>query len=645
MAQSPDIILLFAESVSQVDSLYAGWLVDLFPQYDRAARQGMVMTNFISNGCTSDASHVAVLQGVNPWMHEWVIGETIYRAYTWLVDPLAVFARAQWFHPSFYSTAPLDFLDQEGFLRRMWFDDIVGPDAFPEWPTYTFDAQPDTVLFDKILADLPSRVANDDPQLLVAQTISTHLPFNTPYGNTWEDVARYADDAFGNFYDGLVSQWFFDHGILIVVGDHRKMTPVTKKELDMRGRSAAGRVVWFAVGTWIVSGQIFSSLIQHTDIHFAIKQLIAQDDIVTPPFWSSLWTPSIARDLAVRFCSFVERDYVINRRHDIPARQKDVAMNDLTNFIADYERFQGGERKGGWKSFVLTVSLSWLMQTWSIAPWPRREPWVLRESEKRSRSRLNVIDNHQMVDLAWHGLSGVVLVWHGGAPDYEPYNSFAWFAKAVDQGADAIEFDVSFTSDFVPIIAHGPDIWSPACRGLQIRNTLWEKIRTDCLLSNGEQIMDLETMLRQTRDFVPRYILEIKTERGQNGIRQAQIVINIIRALGMQDVITVIAYDPQARWYIGTVWDIRPAWDTFDTNDIDLIHSGTRYEYFMTPFQNRSSDLLSLVQRKGMRAMTYTPKTDEELLRARRVGVREFMVDDIPWAIEVIRAEQASMQQ
>lgn len=42
--------------------------------------------------------------------------------------------------------------------------------------------------------------------------------------------------------------------------------------------------------------------------------------------------------------------------------------------------------------------------------------------------------------------------------------------------------------------------------------------------------------------------------------------------------------------------------------------------------------------------MTYTPKTEEELLRAWRVGVREFMVDDIPWAIEVIRTAQVSPQ-
>lgn len=62
------------------------------------------------------------------------------------------------------------------------------------------------MLFDKILADLPTRVGEDAPQFLVAQTISTHLPFNTPYGTTREDVARYADDAFGKFYDGLVAQ-------------------------------------------------------------------------------------------------------------------------------------------------------------------------------------------------------------------------------------------------------------------------------------------------------------------------------------------------------------------------------------------------------------------------------------------------------
>jgi hypothetical protein len=62
------------------------------------------------------------------------------------------------------------------------------------------------VLFDKILADLPSLMDDDTSHFLVAQTISTHLPFNTPYGTTREDVARYADDAFGKFYDGLVAQ-------------------------------------------------------------------------------------------------------------------------------------------------------------------------------------------------------------------------------------------------------------------------------------------------------------------------------------------------------------------------------------------------------------------------------------------------------
>jgi hypothetical protein len=41
----------------------------------------------------------------------------------------------------------------------------------------------------------------------------------------------------------------------------------------------------------------------------------------------------------------------------------------------------------------------------------------------------------------------------------------------------------------------------------------WETIKTQCPLANEETIMDLETMLQETRDFVPYYFLEIKTEK------------------------------------------------------------------------------------------------------------------------------------
>jgi glycerophosphoryl diester phosphodiesterase len=157
--------------------------------------------------------------------------------------------------------------------------------------------------------------------------------------------------------------------------------------------------------------------------------------------------------------------------------------------------------------------------------------------------------------------------------------------------------------------------------------------------------MDLETMLQETRDFVPYYFLEIKTEKWQNGIRQAQIVINTIRKLGMQNKITIITYDSESRWYIGTVNDIDAWRDTFDVRDIDNVHSWTRYGYFMSPFQNWTKDLVQTVTAKKMKTITYTPKTTWELLWAYREWVKWFMVDDIPRAISVLQKEQKKDQQ
>jgi hypothetical protein len=91
----------------------------------------------------------------------------------------------------------------------------------------------------------------------------------------------------------------------------------------------------------VQSGQIFSPLIQHNDIHYSIKQLIASGDFLAPPFWTSLWTPEIIqRDMAIRYCSFVERDYVISRRPDISGRQQEILSDKLYKYISDFERYQ-----------------------------------------------------------------------------------------------------------------------------------------------------------------------------------------------------------------------------------------------------------------------------------------------------------------
>jgi len=57
-----DVILVFAESFSTVDSKRAGGMYDNFPLFDKMQAEGVMFNNFMANGCTSETAHIALLQ-------------------------------------------------------------------------------------------------------------------------------------------------------------------------------------------------------------------------------------------------------------------------------------------------------------------------------------------------------------------------------------------------------------------------------------------------------------------------------------------------------------------------------------------------------------------------------------------------------
>lgn|GEM_PF-1776527 len=118
------------------------------------------------------------------------------------------------------------------------------------------------------------------------------------------------------------------------------MAPVQKEEIIQRGRSAQGRIVGAVIGK-DVEPSLFSPLLQHNDIHYSIKQLIGTGDVLTPPFWSSLWDASIQRPAAVRYCGYLERDYVVSYADD--SLDNNSVLQKLYAYISSFEIFQQGD--------------------------------------------------------------------------------------------------------------------------------------------------------------------------------------------------------------------------------------------------------------------------------------------------------------
>jgi hypothetical protein len=75
-SQSPDVMVVFLESISAADSIHYRSGATLIPKFDAIAAEGMVMTQMIANGCTSDASHLSLLFGDLPY--DYVSGRGFY---------------------------------------------------------------------------------------------------------------------------------------------------------------------------------------------------------------------------------------------------------------------------------------------------------------------------------------------------------------------------------------------------------------------------------------------------------------------------------------------------------------------------------------------------------------------------------------
>ncbi len=92
---------------------------------------------------------------------------------------------------------------------------------------------------------------------------------------------------------------------------------------------------------------------------------------------------------------------------------------------------------------------------------------------KRSRSSRRLVNDrrrhepgHPLVDLRARPI-----IAHRGASRAAPENTLVAFALALEQGADALEFDVRVTADGVPVVIHDPTLERTTDRRLEVRAT------------------------------------------------------------------------------------------------------------------------------------------------------------------------------
>ncbi|HNR91996.1 MAG TPA: LTA synthase family protein, partial [Dokdonella sp.] len=273
----PDVLLLMVESLSAHHSALLGGS-GFTPQLDAIARANTWFEAFHANGFTTDHGLIALMDGRVPVP---AVGRylSLY-PFTGFGDPehsVGGVLGAHGYQTAFFTSGNLGFLEKQPWLKSLHLSHFEGAESpfYEGKPRGIFDAATDEVLYQRVIQWLDNERDRTRPLFAAVLTVETHPPFLDRASGKLDEAAlfRRADAAIGDFYRTLQARGFFDNGILLIVGDHRSMTTVTREEWERYGDSALARVPMVVVGPSGLPKGAIAGAFQQVDLLPSLAQL------------------------------------------------------------------------------------------------------------------------------------------------------------------------------------------------------------------------------------------------------------------------------------------------------------------------------------------------------------------------------------
>ena len=265
----PNIILLVVESLSSINSNSMSGMPGLLDGFDELAEEGVLFKNFFANHQASEGGLIALLGGFPP-MHFPTATPYMFDEFAIQASVIAEYQKQGYF-AEFLTNADLNFIGLDRFLNGLGLDRSRGRDdvvAMRLAPRVVQDAPSDAYLYRETLKTVKHLTDANQPFLLTIASTSTHLPYTHPEGgpDTPEAVWEWSMQQLKVFYARLYEAGFFEHGILLITGDHRQMRPLTDVEIDHYGDSARARVPLLVIGKGYPAGGIDDRFFQQSDL-------------------------------------------------------------------------------------------------------------------------------------------------------------------------------------------------------------------------------------------------------------------------------------------------------------------------------------------------------------------------------------------
>lgn len=263
-----NVILVIVESWSSWHSKAFGGFHDWTPALDAAADKGLKFANFHSIGYATVNGLIGILGGQDIWSPFLpFLKRSPFHSMWGIEDTLPRVFRNMGYEVAFLTTGPLDLYRKGEWMEDIGFSYVEGGEHrfYAGEKLYAFRSPSDAALYRRSLEWIQ---ASKQPYFLVLETVTTHQPYIDPDTGerSLEKAMKFADRSFGEFLDSLEQSGFFDNGLLLVVSDHRSMTPIPWGEMERFGPSALSRIPAFFLGPGIEPGSIDERIFSQGDL-------------------------------------------------------------------------------------------------------------------------------------------------------------------------------------------------------------------------------------------------------------------------------------------------------------------------------------------------------------------------------------------
>ena len=452
---------------------------------------------------------------------------------------------------------------------------------------WNYYSAPDWDLYDRVLQEIQNQTGK---YFIWLQTISFHKPYNTPNGKTEVSALQYADEELYKFYQELEKIWFFESGILVILGDHRKMNPAENWEREKFWAGWYTKSVATVVWSWIQPWTINSNIVQHTDFYSSLKGLLWHWPVKIDKIYNDVFSDNKQRDWWITNAEF----YEINRYTVSAANEEPFLFRNVSNL--------------SWKNDSVYDYFSSYLEF---------EFWNNADKE------FNEYD-----DI-------VEFIWHRWAIKDSPENTLQSFLSAKEKWASWIEFDVSYTKDKQNIVVHWNELYASNCTKLKVWDRTLEWITKNCTIVNWEKYKTLREMLELIDWLFDYYFLEIKVYNESLWAEQTEDIVQIVRDLNMLDKVIFISYSDAAREVLNSQTDLIFWRDTFNVDDLDFIWDNNS-KYFLVPYDLLTQEVVDRAKSMWKEVVTYTVNDIWNFQTVKDLWVNIVMTDEIELLQEYI---------